>query len=89
MTQSQIDASVINLKCGLFPGTNIFMSLFKDVSINPVSVNKTLSSIPTNENYDHYAILNANRITSVEHIAVAINSSLMRFSAFRKDSDTQ
>lgn len=88
MTQSQIDASIIKLKCGLFPDTNIFLSFFKDASINSYQVNKTLSSVPTNENYDHYAILNASRITSVEHIAVAINSSLMRFSAF-KDSDTK
>ncbi|GFH46990.1 predicted protein [Chaetoceros tenuissimus] len=89
MAQSQIDASIIKLKCGLFPDTKIFVSLFKDVSINPYQVNKTLSSVPTNENYDHYAILNANRITSVEHVAVAVNSSLMRFSAFSKDSDIQ
>lgn len=86
MAESQLKETIVHLKSGLFPSVNVFFTLHKNISTNPYILTQRLSStIVANSNgnssngtFDHYAIIDAARITSLEHLAVAVNAALLR-----------
>ena len=66
------------IEFGLHPNKKLFLTLHRKISINPHKITQTLSSLPNNANHAHYALMDATRIISLNHIAVAANSALMR-----------
>jgi hypothetical protein len=46
--------------------------------------NDNVNGTSSNETHDHYAIMDASRITSLEHLAIAVNAALLRASGQAK-----
>ncbi len=84
------------IELGLFPSSKLLVSLHKIVSgtdttsINPHSVVQALDALPSNQRHDTFSLMDASRIMSLDHIAVAANSALIRqlhFESYAKDNE--
>jgi len=85
---AELKDKIVHLKSGLFPDVNVFLTLHKNISTNPHILTQRLSSITidtdsgtrtsTNGTHDHFAIMDASRIASIDHLAIAVNSALLR-----------
>ena len=87
---TELKDGIVHLKIGLFPDVNVFITLYKNISTNPHILVQRLSSITvdtdtdsgtstsTNGTHDHFAIMDASRIASIDHLAIAVNSALLR-----------
>ena len=87
---AELKDRIVHLKSGLFPDVNVFLTLHKNISTNPHILVQRLSSITvdtdtdsgtstsTNGTHDHFAIMDASRIASIDHLAIAVNSALLR-----------
>ena len=65
---------------GIHPNRKLILTLHKKIHPNPHALTNIISSLPNNSNYAHYAIMDAERIVSLNHITIAANNALMRLS---------
>ncbi len=71
-----------NSEFGLHPGKKLFITLHKNVNTNPHDMTKALGALPQNDTLHHYAVMDATRIVSLNHINIAANNALMRGLSF-------
>ncbi len=89
------------IELGLFPSSKLLVSLHKIVSpssdttdtnsINPHSIVQALDTLPSNQRHEKFSLMDASRIMSLDHIAVAANSALIRqlhFESYAQDNDS-
>jgi hypothetical protein len=67
-----------SVKFGLHPNRTLSITLHRKILTNPHQITKALAAIPNNSTHDHFAIMDATRIVSLNHISMAANHALMR-----------
>jgi hypothetical protein len=72
-------STYLTLQFGLHPERLLNVSLHRKLKKNPHTISKMIASL-TNDNHKRFAIMDATRIISVDHIAIAANNALMRIS---------
>lgn len=81
MTGSETTATESNISTitfALHPNISLRVSLYKSIPVNPHQVANKLVTLPGNSTSEKFAILDANKITSTNQIAVAANTALLR-----------
>jgi len=73
-----------NVEFGLYPNRKLFITLHKNIDTNPHHITKLLAALPKNSTHDHYAIMDATRIVSLNHINIAATNALMRADKSRR-----
>ena len=75
-TTEKSDISTITF--ALHPNVSLRVSLHKSIPINPHQVVNQLLTLPGNTTTEKFAILDANKIITMDQIAVAANTALLR-----------
>lgn len=78
--ESNMTSSYVTFQFGLFPDRKLQISLHRNLKTNPHEITKRLASIG-NDSQKRFAIMDAYRIVSLDHVAIASNIALMRNSA--------
>ena len=81
MNDENDDCSVTTLTFGLFPDTNLKVGLFASASQTPQELTSQLSTLDSVG--ERFALLDATRIISLNHVGIAANSALLRLKNFR------
>ena len=79
------DNAVTTLTFGLFPDTNLKVGLFLSSPKAPQELTSQLAALDnaTSSIGERYALLDATRIISLNHLGIAANSALVRLKNFR------
>jgi len=69
---------VTTIEFALHPTVSLRVSLHKSIPTNPHNVVNQLFAIPNNSNSEKFAIFDAQKVVSLEQIAIAANTALLR-----------
>ncbi len=81
---SSLNGDITSIQFALHPDVTLRVTLHRSIPINPHEVVNQLFQLPNNSNSEKFAILDAKRITSLDQIAVAANSALLRQHQFQQ-----
>ena len=84
MTSSSSTFNITTIQFALHPTVTLRVTLHRSIHANPHQVVNKLLDLPENTNSEKFAIFDATRIISLDQIAVAANSALLRQFQFQQ-----
>uniref|UniRef100_A0A7S3PY61 Uncharacterized protein n=1 Tax=Chaetoceros debilis TaxID=122233 RepID=A0A7S3PY61_9STRA len=94
-SNKSVEPEIAVIEFGLFSSKKLLVSLHKlkpsptSLSENPHSVVQKLDCLPSNEKHQRISLVDASRIISLDHIAIAANTAMIRMSHYENiDSNT-